>query len=482
MAGRDLYIMLFCSIEFIFLFLPLFLLIYYLVPVKYGNLVLFLGSLFFYAYGERVYFVLILLSLLVHYGLTLFAEGRSRRCQTVCLIVMLVYGFGMLFFFKYMNFFADNWNLLSDYLIARESEWQLPKVTVPEVTLPLGISFYSFQIAAYAIDVYRRQVEPEKNFVNLGAFLCMFPQLIAGPIVLYHQVSQQLKVRSINWRHMENGIKTFIIGLSQKMLLANTFDALWRQVQTAGVSAASVPLVWLGALGYTFQIYFDFQGYSLMAMGLGEMLGFRIPRNFRHPYMATSVTDFWRRWHMTLSGWFKNYVYIPLGGSRHGRARMIFNMLIVWSLTGLWHGAGWNFVLWGLYYFVLLTIEKLFLLKFFDKHRVIGWCYTFVAAVTGWVIFAMDSLDGLKLYLMRMFGYLGEPSQWTMNMDILQQALRQYGPYFVLAFVFSVSWPYAKYKKYKNHGVTIVILFVLFLLCVYKLHTAASNPFLYFRF
>ena len=346
----------------------------------------------------------------------------------------------------------------------------------------MGISFYTFQIAAYAIDVYRGQVKPEERFVDLGAFLSMFPQLIAGPIVLYHDVSAQLKKRVLSWRHMENGIKTFIIGLSLKMLLANTFGTLWNQVQTAGVSAASVPMAWLGALGYTFQIYFDFQGYSMMAMGLGEMLGFRIPRNFRHPYMATSVTDFWRRWHMTLSGWFKNYVYIPLGGSRHGKVRMLFNMFVVWSLTGLWHGAGWNFILWGMYYFVLLLIVKLFLLRFFEKYPVVGWCFTFPAVVTGWVIFASDNLSAVKTYLMQMFGHLSDAGCWTMNLDLFGQTVRQYGIYLVLAFIFSTAWPYGKYRENKNRPLTIFILLVLFGLCVYKMQTAASNPFLYFRF
>ena len=266
--------MLFCSIEFIFLFMPIFLLIYYTVPEKYGNLILFLGSLFFYAYGEHRFFWLILVSLVIHYALTRYSQGKSRKCQRICLVVMLVYGFGMLFIFKYMDFFVANWNHLAVWLADRGSSVKLPHVNAPEVSLPLGISFYTFQIAAYAIDVYRGQVKPEERFVDLGAFLSMFPQLIAGPIVLYHDVSAQLKKRVLSWHHMENGIKTFIIGLSLKMLLANTFGTLWNQVQTAGVSAASVPMVWLGALGYTFQIYFDFQGYSMMAMGLGEMLGF----------------------------------------------------------------------------------------------------------------------------------------------------------------------------------------------------------------
>lgn len=259
--------MLFCSIEFIFLFMPIFLLIYYTVPEKYGNLILFLGSLFFYAYGERKFFWLILVSLVLHYGLTRYAEGKSRECQRVCLILLLLYGFGMLFVFKYMDFFAANWNHLAVWLTDRGSSIQLPQVTVPKVALPLGISFYTFQIAAYVIDVYRGQVKPEKRFIDLGAFLCMFPQLVAGPIVLYHDVAAQLKKRVLSWHHMENGIKTFIIGLSLKMLLANTFGTLWNQVQTAGVSSVSVPMAWLGALAYTFQIYFDFQGYSMMEIG-----------------------------------------------------------------------------------------------------------------------------------------------------------------------------------------------------------------------
>lgn len=474
--------MLFCSIEFIFLFLPVFLLLYFLVPRKWANLILFLGSLFYYWYGEREYFFLILLSLFIHYVLTRYSWGKSKNIKKVCLIIMLAYSFGMLFAFKYMDFFAENWNALGSYLKETGSTIVLPAFTPPALSLPLGISFYTFQISAYAMDVYRGRVKPDKSFINLGAFLCMFPQLIAGPIVLYHQVSRQLKGRKINWRHMENGIKTFIIGLSMKMLLANTFGILWNQVQTWGVSSVSVALVWLGALAYTFQIYFDFQGYSMMAMGLGEMLGFRIPRNFNHPYTAVSVTDFWRRWHISLSGWFKNYVYIPLGGSRKGMARTLFNMLVVWAFTGLWHGASWNFVIWGLYYFVLLAIEKLFLGKLLDKHHFIGKVYTFIAVLTGWVIFGIDRLDGIRMYLTRMFCYLGQKEQFFMGSDILMQIIRQYWIYFVLGIVFSMQRPFAVYKKNKKRPVVILILLGLFGLSVYKMYTSASNPFLYFRF
>jgi len=492
--------MLFSSIEFIFIFLPVFLLIYWLVPAKYANTVLFLGSLFFYAYGEHIYFILILISLLVHYSLTRYSYGKSLRCRRTCLILMLVYGFGTLFIFKYMGFFETNWNALAAYLAAHNAAVRLPVISLPVLSLPIGISFYTFQIAAYAIDVYRGKVDPEKKFVDLGAFLCMFPQLIAGPIVLYSDVSAQLKVlHRRRWHHVESGLKIFIIGLSLKVILANTFGVLWNQVQTWGVSSVSVEMAWLGILAYTFQIYFDFQGYSLMAMGLGEILGFRIPRNFRHPYTAVTVTDFWRRWHITLSSWFKNYVYIPLGGSRCSKGRMVFNMLVVWAFTGIWHGASWNFVLWGLYYFVLLVFEKLILYPIINRvkkssegregisageraARFFGWLYTFCAVMVGWVIFACSSLGTAKDYVRRMFCYLYQKEAWMLGRDVLVMTVKQYWLYFLVGAVFCTAAPFAVYKNNKKHPAMIALLLLLFGVCVYKLNSSASNPFLYFRF
>ena len=491
--------MVFSSIGFIFLFLPVFLLIYWLVPARYANLVLFLGSIFFYAYGEHVYFVLILLSLLVHYALTRYSYGKSRACRRLCLFLMLLYGFGTLFVFKYSGFFESNWNQLASYLAAHGSGIHLPRIDLPDVSLPIGISFYTFQIASYAVDVYREDVKPEKSFVNLGAYLCMFPQLIAGPIVLYSDVARQLgNENRRRWHHFENGLKTFIIGLSLKVLLANTFGMLWNQVQTWGVSSVSIAMAWLGALAYTLQIYFDFQGYSLMAMGLGEILGFRIPRNFRHPYTAVTVTDFWRRWHMTLSGWFRDYVYIPLGGSRCSRGRMVFNMFVVWAFTGLWHGASWNFVLWGLYYFVLLVFEKLILLPIVKEVKekkgvkegsgaakaagFFGWLYTFLAVVVGWVRFAVTDLAGVEEYLQRMFCFLGSREAWLMGSDSLLTIISQYWIYFLAGAVLCAPPLYGLYSAHKKHPVTIGILLVLFAACVYRLNTSASNPFLYFRF
>lgn len=473
--------MLFCSIEFIFFFLPVFLLIYYLVPQRYSNLVLFLGSIFFYWYGEHRYFILILVSLAVHFILTAVSEGKSRGVQRLCLILMLAYGFGSLFVFKYLGFFQTNWNHLAAYLAAQKG-WQLPALNLTVPDLPIGISFYTFQIAAYAVDVYRGRVKREKSFIRLGAFLCMFPQLIAGPIVLYGQVADRLKKRKLSWDRIEDGLKLFIIGLSLKMLLANTFGILWNQAQTWGISSLSVPVIWMAVFAYTFQIYFDFQGYSLMAMGLGEMLGFKIPRNFRHPYTAISVTDFWRRWHITLSGWFRDYVYIPLGGSRKGLPRTILNMFIVWAFTGLWHGASWNFVLWGLYYFVLLVIERLFLGKILQHLPGLRWAYTFIAVSTGWVIFAVTDLSVLRSFLSGMYLSLGNMEAWRMGNGVLTDLIRQYGIFFLFGILFAMPFPYALYKKYKKNIITVLVLLGLFLYSVYRMQTAASNPFLYFRF
>ena len=462
--------------------MPIFLLIYYTVPEKYGNLILFLGSLFFYAYGEHRFFWLILVSLVIHYALTRYSQGKSRKCQRICLVVMLAYGFGMLFIFKYMDFFVANWNHLAVWLADRGSSVKLPHVNAPEISLPLGISFYTFQIAAYAIDVYRGQVKPEERFVDLGAFLSMFPQLIAGPIVLYHDVSAQLKKRVLSWRHMENGIKTFIIGLSLKMLLANTFGILWNQVQTAGVSAASVPMVWLGALGYTFQIYFDFQGYSMMAMGLGEMLGFRIPRNFRHPYMATSVTDFWRRWHMTLGSWFRDYVYIPLGGSRCSKGKMIRNLLVVWLLTGMWHGAGWNFLLWGFLLFVLVTVEKLCLLKVFRRVPILGHVYMILAIPLSWLIFAISDPRQIWIYVQRLFPFLAAAGRFSWFAGDYLKYGKMYLITLLAGMILITPLPRKLYERYKGSMWSALVLILIFWFSVYCIWIGQDDPFMYFAF
>lgn len=449
--------MLFCSEEFIFIFLPIFLLIYYLVPGRVRNLMLLFGSLWFYFTGEKTWFFLILVSLLLHYLMTTWMRGKPQNVRRLILAGMLVYDFATLFFFKYVNFIFPEW----------------------KVTLPLGISFYTFQIAAYAIDVYRRPEEYTGNFVTLGAYLTMFPQLIAGPIVLFSDVKKQLKSRNLRMDNLEEGLKVFTLGLSYKMLIANILGNLWHEIQVVGVDSISGPMAWMGALAFSLQLYFDFNGYSLMAIGLGNMLGFRIPRNFRQPYLAVSVTDFWRRWHITLSTWFREYLYIPLGGSRQGTARTIINLLVVWAFTGMWHGAGWNFLLWGLYYFVFLVLEKFLLKDFSDRHRTLSRIYTLLVVMVGWVIFNITSLGDIGTYLKKMFLWM---PGWNSNPHVTLDALRRYGIFFVIAIICSTCLVENIYRKYKNRFWLKLVLLVLFWICVYRMATAASNPFLYFRF
>ena len=328
--------MVFSSFEFLFRFLPAFLIIYFITPKKFRNAVLFLGSIAFYTYGEAQYVLLLLASVTVNYVIARSMyktpeDGRGRR-QAVLLILALCYNFGMLFFFKYSGLTTK---------------------------LPLGISFYTFQIAAYVIDVYRGIVPAEKSYVNLGTYLTMFPQLIAGPIVNYTEVSSCLKRRTVTARDFESGIRILVIGLGSKVIIADRVGMLWNNVQTIGFNSISTPLAWLGAVAYSMELYFDFAGYSMMAIGLGKILGFTFPENFRYPFISKSISEFWRRWHMTLGGWFRDYLYIPLGGNRVSVLRWCFNMFVVWLLSGLWHGAGWNFALWGLYFGVFLSAEKL---------------------------------------------------------------------------------------------------------------------------
>lgn len=449
--------MLFCSEEFIFMFLPVFLLIYFLIPARGKNLVLFLGSLWFYFTGEKTWFVLIVVSLTLHYFLTRWMRGKSDGVRRALLVCLLLYDFSTLFFFKYVNMFFP--------------EWRIP--------LPLGISFYTFQIAAYAIDVYRRPEEYTNSYVGLGAYLCMFPQLIAGPIVLFGSVKKQLKRRKVNLAGLEEGLKVFVVGLSYKMLIANILGNLWHEIQVVGIESISMPMAWMGAVACSLQLYFDFNGYSLMAIGLGLMLGFRIPRNFQQPYLAVSIKDFWSRWHITLSTWFRDYLYIPLGGNRKGNVRTVLNLLIVWTFTGMWHGAGWNFLIWGLYYFVFLVMERFVTGRFWEKHRGFGRMYALLVIVVGWVIFSVESLGEIGIYLKKMF--LWSP-EWNSNPAVTIDALKRYGIFFLIGAICSTCLIENIYRKNKDRFWLKLVLLVLFWICVYRMATAASNPFLYFRF
>ncbi|MCR5673498.1 MAG: MBOAT family protein [Lachnospiraceae bacterium] len=461
--------MVFSSLLFLFWFIPVFFALYYLVSAKFRNIVLFLGSIVFYAWGEPAYLILIFVSIAVNY-LAGLALARSEECrdhtipEKVVFIAAMLFDFGMLFVFKYTGFFIENINSLFGVSIPD-----------PALTLPLGISFYTFQIASYVIDLYRGKITAEKNPLTLGTYLVMFPQLIAGPIVVYSQVSEKLHERRITLEAVSDGITTFILGLSSKVLIANTVGALWNDLEAIGYERISMPLAWLGVLAFTLQIYFDFNGYSLMAIGLGKMLGFDIPANFNYPYVSKSLTEFWRRWHMTLSGWFREYVYIPLGGNRKGKARTYVNLFIVWFLTGFWHGAGWNFICWGLFFFVFLSLEKSFLKGFLDDHPAVARIYALLFIGLSWMIFAITDFSKLGVYALRLI----TPGR---SCDDLIYYIRNYGVVLLIGCVLStpVLTPYFERIKRKPGG--YAVLLVLLFISVCYLADASYNPFLYFRF
>lgn len=457
--------MLFSSLLFLFRFIPIFFLFYFLVPKKFRNIVLFFGSLFFYAWGEPRFVILILISILVNYIAGLFIEryDNQDKIRRIILIISIAYNIGSLIWFKYINFIIDNVNQIFN-----------TEINLFDITLPLGISFYTFQIMSYTIDVYRRTTKAEKSYINLGAYLCMFPQLVAGPIVMYTEVAEGLRERTYQLKNIESGLKIFVLGLGSKVLIANNVGGLWNDIAEIGYRNISMPLAWLGILAFSLQIYFDFNGYSLMAIGLGRMLGFEFPQNFNYPYISKSITEFWRRWHITLSGWFKDYLYIPLGGNRKGHVRTYFNLFIVWSVTGLWHGANWNFILWGLYFFVLLSIEKLFLKQWLNKSNIIARIYTITAILISWLIFSITSLEDIKIYFGRLFSF-SNGTDWIYY-------LRNYGLVLLLGIILSTPILKAWYQKREKKVTGILLLTVVFLLSIAYLVDAAYNPFLYFRF
>ncbi len=467
--------MVFSSLLFIFQFLPIALILYYTAPKKAKNFVLFLVSLVFYSWGEVRYFPIMLATILVNYFCAIGIEnaalkGRPARTRKILLIIALVISFGFLFVFKYADFFITNINALTGA--------GLPLL---KLTLPLGISFYTFQTLSYTIDVYRGKVQAERSFINAAAFVVLFPQLIAGPIVRYSDIQRELRNRTITPGMLEQGMEEFVIGLAKKVLIANNVGALWTEIETLGFSSVSTPLAWLGALAFTLQIYFDFSGYSQMAIGLGRMMGFNFPQNFDNPYSSKSITEFWRRWHMTLSSWFREYVYIPLGGNRKGYKRQLFNMFVVWACTGFWHGASWNFVLWGLYYFVLLAIEKAGYLNFLQKHRAFAHVYTLFAVVIGWVLFAITDFAGLGVYFSRLF----VPSSLAVAGKTVSVVyyLRNYAVSLAVGCFFSTdtaSYLYGIVRE--KRAIKILLMLLLFLVSVAYLVDSTYNPFLYFRF
>lgn len=468
--------MVFSSLQFIFIFIPLFLLGYYLLPLKWRNLFLFVSSVIFYSVGAfdcPVYILLILASVFVNHSVAKLMVRFSQKKKLI-LISGLIYNFLWLALFKYSDFLLSNINELLSFI----PSFNIP---LPNFILPIGISFYTFQAVSYIFDVYKGKSAPADSLIDFGAYLCMFPQLIAGPIVTYPEVAEKLKKRSFSFTNFSDGWKTFILGLGFKVLIANPMGKLWGSLSIIGYDSVSTAFAWLGILGYTLQIYFDFYGYSVMALGLGKMIGFNFPENFKRPYVSVSITEFWRRWHITLGSWFREYLYFPLGGSRVGKYKTVRNLLIVWLSTGLWHGASWNFVIWGLIFFVLLSLEKLFYKDFLEKHRAVGHLYTLFIIPLTWAVFAITDFSSLKTFFLRLFPFLGKTDGVIYTLDFLEP-LKDYWPILLIGIIGSTGIIEGLFKKFKNHPITAVVLAAIFWGAVYCMHLGLDDPFLYFRF
>lgn len=464
--------MVFSDSVFLFMFLPLTLAVYYAVPFAFKNTVLFLTGLLFYAWGEPVYVLIMLLSTAIDYcaGRLMDRFDSNKKIRKATLLVSVVMNLSLLGIFKYGSFFIGSVNGIFGSAIPD-----------PGLPLPIGISFFTFQSMSYTIDLYRRNIKVQKNFIDFAAFVTMFPQIVAGPIVRYEDVSAQLACRRIDLKSMSDGITRFVCGMCKKVLIANSIGALWTDVKAQDYASMPAATAWLGIAAFTLQIYFDFSGYSDMAIGLGKMLGFDFPENFRYPYNSKSVAEFWRRWHITLGDWFKNYVYFPLGGSRGSTAATIRNTLIVWLLTGLWHGASWNFILWGLYYGVLIILEKFVFRRLLERTpSALRHILTMLAVVFGWVIFEITSPASELEFVKAMLGFGGSfANSFTLN------ALHNYAVTFIAAIAISTGIPLKICKKLPEKRADTLSLVgeaAGMTACIACLVDSGYNPFLYFNF
>lgn len=472
--------MVFSSLIFLFRFLPAVLILYFLVPHRFRNLVLLLVSLIFYAWGEPKYVVLMIASILITYlGGFLVDRFRSRgqdgRAKAAMVITVAI-ALSLLGFFKY-----------ADFVIRTVNDLAHTKFDLLELALPIGISFYTFQTLSYVIDVYRGDARVQRNIISYGAYVTMFPQLIAGPIVRYSDIDEQLRTRKESTEEFAAGVQRFVIGLGKKVLLANTSGAIWDQIRVMDASSMPALTAWLGLAAYTFQIYFDFSAYSDMAIGLGHMFGFHFLENFNYPYESKNVTEFWRRWHISLGTWFREYVYIPLGGNRVSTPKFIRNILVVWMLTGIWHGANWNFLIWGLYYGVILLIEKMFLKKHLKKlPAAIQHIYTMFLVMIGWFIFTWNENESGFGYLRAMFGggdgFADRGSVYLLYTNALLLAVLILGSTQLPAKI--AAWIAEELSGRENILTVVRCLFIaaVFILSVCYLVNASYNPFLYFRF
>ena len=452
--------MVFSSISFLFFFLPIFLILYYILPFKYKNYCLLIFSLIFYAWGEPIYIILMILETFINY---LFARLIENNPKKIYIIITIIFNILIITFFKYSNFLI---NILNDIFNLN--------ISLLNLSLPIGISFFTFQGLSYVIDVYRKQINAQKNYFLLLTYISMFPQLIAGPIVRYETINDELNERKIDFENYSKGLVRFLKGLFKKVLLANQIGIIFDTI-LLNINNISFLTSWLGALAFTLQIYYDFSGYSDMAIGLGKMLGFDFLENFNYPYMANSITDFWRRWHISLSTWFKDYVYIPLGGSFKSVKNTIINLLIVWILTGIWHGADYNFIIWGLYYAILLILEKFVLKNIIKKMpNILKHVYTIILVMIGWIIFSITDLNSLILYLSKMFNFSN-----ICDNEFLYY-ISNYGIVILIGILLSFK---IKIKESKIINILEIFVFIiLFIITISFIVSDTYNPFLYFRF
>ena len=467
--------MVFSTPVFLFYFLVLTLLVYYLVPRNFRNLVLLISSLCFYYWGERSYTVIMLLSTAIDFTHGMLVEhfkGKGKlKYAKLAVASSMFFNLALLFFFKYWDFLAGSLQAMG-----------LTFMPVLGIHLPIGISFYTFQTMSYTIDVYRGDAKAQHSIINFGTFVTLFPQLIAGPIIKYKDLGDQIDHREYHVEQFASGVQVFVVGLAKKVLLANNLGMLWDAYKAMPTDQLTTAGAWLGMVAFTFQIYFDFSGYSDMAVGLGRMLGFEFMRNFNYPYISKSLTEFWRRWHISLGSWFREYMYIPLGGNRVSKPRLFFNLLVVWAATGIWHGASWNFLLWGLYFAVMLIIEKAFLLNVLKKApAVVQHLYTLFFLLVSWALFALEDFGQMGAYLAAMFGSAGgglaDSAVWYY--------LRSYLPMLLVAAVASTPLAVRVWEKTPQKAVKIVLPILLLgglTLCTAYLVDATYNPFLYFRF
>ena len=467
--------MVFSSLYFLFLYLPIVLFLYYITPLKWRNLLLLLVNLVFYAWGEPVYILIMFLSIGIDYTHGMLVEKYKRRGNDRgarwAVASSVIFNLALLFFFKYWDFVAGSLQAIGFSF--------MPKLGL---SLPIGISFYTFQTMSYTIDVYRDDAKVQRSLVNFGTFVTLFPQLIAGPIIKYKDLGDQIDHRTHSPEQFASGVQIFVVGLAKKVLLANNIGKLWDTILALPARELTTAGAWLGVAAFAFQLYFDFSGYSDMAVGLGRMLGFEFMRNFNYPYISRSITEFWRRWHISLSTWFREYLYIPLGGNRCSKGRWVLNLFLVWAATGIWHGASWNFVLWGLYFWVLLLVEKFVLLRWLKRAPgAVGHLYTLFFVLVSWTIFAIEDFGQLGEYLKVMFGLGGVP--------LIDGAFKYYAanylPVLCISALAATPLGAAVYRRLNvrtAHILGAVLILAGLLLCTAYLVDGTYNPFLYFRF